>query len=739
MFPVGLLPAGGVTQYTIGKSVRFRKSASAYAARTFVAPTANATWSLSLWIKRGLLTTAAYQSIFGRVAASGIIYFDPTDHLVFWEGAGAVATSTAVFRDPGSHYHLFVRSNGTNIVGYINGVQVISYASTILGLNTANIHYLGVNNGAAEWIDGLYAETYFVDGQALTPSSFGATDANTGAWIPIRYTGTYGNNGFYLDYNDSSSAANLFLDRSGGSHNWTPTNVSVTAGATMDSLADTPTNSWTTLNPLQMSAGAPIDANLTYNNTLYCACSTTAFAAGKWVIEGTLTSFTSANIGVIQANPTLTTTNYLGRSDVTNKNCSYSSLGNGKWLNGVNTAYGASYTTADVIRVELNMDAGPPVIEFFKNGTTQGQITLTTGFAYQFAASSDGGSAIWSMNFGQRAFIGTPTTGFLAPNSFNAATPTIKRGDNYMGVNLRTGTGAAFNVTSSRFQPDFVWIKSRSAATDYADYDSTRGVTNDIATNTTAAQTVQVQGVTAFGATGYTGGTLAKINTAAATYVDWLWRKGATPGFDIVNYAGTGVNRTVAHSLGVAPSLVIVKDYSGAGNNWAVWHAGIANTEFLLVNTPAAKATGTTYWNSTTPTSSVFSVGTSTDTNQNARNYIAYLFASVAGFSQFGSYTGNGVIDGPFIYCGFRPRYIFIKNISGATSWEVFDSSRNPFNVNNSDLTLQTANAETTATSNDFVANGFKIRDTAPNWNASGLFYIYAAFAENPFKYSNAR
>jgi hypothetical protein len=296
-------------------------------------------------------------------------------------------------------------------------------------------------------------------------------------------------------------------------------------------------------------------------------------------------------------------------------------------------------------------------------------------------------------------------------------------------------------------QPDFVWIKGRSGATDHALYDAVRGITKDLVSNSTAAETTQATGLTAFNTNGFTVGALAKLNTNAATYVGWQWKKGATQGFDIVTYTGDGTSpRSISHSLGVSPSMVIVKSRSAIAS-WIVKHKNLSSNNNLFLEATNAQSTPSNGYIQDLSSSSVFSVinggGGVANVNANGTTYVAYLFAEVAGFSKFGSYTGNGSTDGPFIFTGFRPKFVLIKNSSNATGydWYMYDSSRNTFNIVNRELRSNLSNAEGTNLANgcDFLSNGFKIRDTSIAWNGSGNTIIYAAFAENPFKYSLAR
>ena len=343
-------------------------------------------------------------------------------------------------------------------------------------------------------------------------------------------------------------------------------------------------------------------------------------------------------------------------------------------------------------------------------------------------------------------------------------TPTIPDGRLFMNATTYTGTGASLAVTNGAtgqsFQPDFVWVKGRSGATDNALYDSVRGVQNQLESNNTDAETAEATGLTAFGSNGFTVGALAQMNTSAATYVGWQWKAGGaavtntagsissqvsantTSGFSVVTYTGTGSAATIGHGLGVVPSMVIVKNRDAA-DAWQVYHAAnTANpeTDYLVLNTTAATADAADRWNDTLPTSTVFSIGNGVEVNTNTEKYVAYCWAPIAGYSAFGSYAGNASTDGPFVYTGFRPRFVLLKIFSGNTAnWVIIDSARNTFNVANLMLNPDASDAEFTTTMMDFLSNGFKLRSSATTLNGSGCNYIYMAFCENPFKYANAR
>jgi hypothetical protein len=334
---------------------------------------------------------------------------------------------------------------------------------------------------------------------------------------------------------------------------------------------------------------------------------------------------------------------------------------------------------------------------------------------------------------------------------------TINKGSSYYNGKLYTGTGASLANTGIGFKPDFVWIKARSTTGSHAVYDINRGVQNQIVLETNTAATTQTQGLTSFDADGFTVGTLGTVNTASTTYNSFNWlaanttasntsgsitstvSANQTSGFSVVTYTGNGTaGATIGHGLGAIPQLIIVKRRNGA-TNWAVYSkAAGGGTVFLSIQTTAAPAADSTYWNDTDPSSTVFTVGTVANTNGNTNTYVAYCFANVKGFSRFGSYTGNGgTQNAPFIYTGFKPAWILVKRYDTTGSWYVFDNNSSPFNVATQYLITETTAAEATGTSTtqqmDFLSNGFKLRSSGNGANASAGTYIYMAFAENPF------
>ena len=767
--PTGFFGARGDSDtYRIERSLRFNSADSAYLNRTFSGTPL--TYTFSCWVKRSKFSTS--QMIVG-CRAGGVrvnqLSFNASDNLVFASQATGNITTTSVYRDPSAWYHIVVAVNpsGTAIL-YVNGVQVGS-ASTDSSpslFNSSITNTIGrYGDSASDHLDGYLAEIFFIDGQKLTPSSFGETDAITGRWKAKAYSGTYGTNGFYINFSDNSgtTATTLGKDSSGNGNNWTPNNFSVTAGAGNDSLVDSPTNygadtglggevrgGYATNNPIDNSGGATLsNGNLDASiSGLKSTRSSIAMTSGKWYCEVLVNSAGNPSIGIL--NSTASLSSWIGSSS--GNTWGYYNDGT-KNTGGTATSFGSTYTTNDIIGVAY--DAGAKKIWFARNGTWQasGNPAAGTNEAYSsitgseiFFGGSNGGSATscsLSFNFGQRPFAYTAPSGFKALCTQNLPQPTIQKPSKYMDALAYTGTGAANSISSLGFSPDLVWIKNRGTTTSHAIYDTTRGAQSQLSSDTTGDQVTSSSGLTSFDSNGFTIGTSTLVNTSGTQYVAWGWDESSQSGLDVVSYTGNGSNRTISHNLGVAPKMIIVKarTTAGADQGWPVWHASISNTTYLTLSTTSGTATGTDYWNSTSPTSSVFSLGTNASVNANNDTYIAYCFAEIEGYSKFGSYTGNASTDGPFVWCGFRPKWILVRNATDSgVSWSIQDSARDSYNVAVSRLQPDSSNAEgTSVNAIDFLSNGFKVRATNVFLNGSGSSIVFAAFAELPFKYARAR
>jgi hypothetical protein len=420
----------------------------------------------------------------------------------------------------------------------------------------------------------------------------------------------------------------------------------------------------------------------------------------------------------------------------------------------------SSAATNDILGVAVDFDSGS--MSVYKNNTLSSTVSFTSSLGWYPAFSDQHGdqTTTLAINFGQRPFSYTPPTGFVRLNTFNLPDSTIKKGSTVMDATLYTGNGSTQTITNaSGFKPDLVWIKSRSAATDNKLTDSVRGATIALVSNTTAAETTDLTGMTAFNANGFTLGASTTYNNTGATYVGWQWQAGqgtntsntsgsitstvsvnATAGFSVVTYTGTGANATVGHGLGVAPKFIAVKCRNDGTIGWVNYHASLGNTKFLNFNNTNAAGTGSTVWNNTSPTSTTIALGTDGAVNGSTKTYVAYCWAEIEGFSKFGSYVGNGSADGTFIYTGFLPKFILIKCTDTAgTAWVLYDTARDTYNQMTNILLPNSSSAELSGFSLDVLSNGFKHRQGGGDPNATGRNYIYACFASNPFKNSNAR
>ena len=786
-----LAGASGQAGYFLNRSVRTRSSASAYFNRTPSVAGNQQRFTLSGWVKLGTISTemmfldagtgnaSDFRLMILSGGALGVISFNGTVYTTRIE-------TTAVFRDPSSWYHIVFAIDTTQatasnrVLIYVNGVLQTALSQTTYMsqnfntfINSVTSHTLGRYSWAnSSYLDGYQTEINFIDGQQLTPTSFGEYNILTGVWQPKKYIGTYGTNGFYLNFNDNSAAtaAAIGKDSSGNGNNWTPNNISVTAGVTYDSMTDVPTLTSATqanypvLNPLTSLSGrtslsaanlqtlgtSAIESGLDYG--------TIGVTSGKWYWENTVVAVSGSypNFGAVRVLYNPSNGKFVG--DNLTGGTGIFANGNIYKENSLLTTV-ATYTTGNIIGIALDLDN--LTCAFYKNNTLLYTTTgLTAGTYWAGLASYNSSSS--AINFGQRPFSYTPPAGFIALNTYNLPTPTIANGGKYMAATLYTGTnGVAGSVTGVNFQPDFVWGKRRGTGS-HGLFDSVRGVQKWLASDLTNAESTSSAFLTSFNSDGFSYGTSSLLSEG--NIVAWQWKASnaaavtntsgtissqvsANPsaGFSVVTYTGTGANATVGHGLGIAPKMLIVKHRSGGGlstQDWDVYHSNLTSAAYrLFLNTTAAQASAPQAWNSTAPTSTVFSIGTGTDVNGSGAAYVAYCFSEIAGYSKFGSYTGNGSADGTFVYTGFRPRFIMIKCTSASgTDWFIEDTSRNPYNVSGKTLQANTLAAESNnAPTMDILSNGFKLRSTYSSYNTNGGTYIYAAFCESPFNYSLAR
>jgi hypothetical protein len=788
-----LLATAAAGGYSISRSLRFNSADSAYLSRTPASAGNRRTWTYAFWAKitDANFTSNATISILGANSSSQdfITLYNRQLRVSFNTASSGDTFTNAQLRDPAAWYHIVVAVDTTQATDtnrlkvYLNGVaQTFSYYGAPplnyqTNINNATAQYLGYTPYYNTYFNGYLADIHFIDGQALDPTSFGEFDDN-GIWQPIAYSGSYGTNGFHLDFADNSSAAALGTDTSGNGNTCTVNNLSVTAGAGNDSLVDVPTNgsevdtgaggqvrgNYATLNPLDRHtsitlANGNLDAQTTDANWRSVR-GNIGMSSGKWYWEITLGSATYNVHGIGLASAALDA--YPGSSAG-----SYGWIYNGTLSGGSSTGTGAAYGT--VIAFAFNADTGR--LDLYNDGTLlSGYFSgLPAGTYFPMFGVYGPSIGLAQVNFGQRPFAYTAPSGFKALCTANLPAPVVTKPSTVMDVALYTGTGSSQSITGLGFSPDLVWIKNRTdSGSSHALFDAVRGTDKRLRSNGTDAElSPAIYGsLTAFNSNGFTVApgsdpTDPAIETCKSSkaYVGWCWDAGSSTvtntqgsissqvranpsaGFSIVTYTGNGTSsQTVGHGLGAKPGLIIVKVRSISGYNWGVYHSSLTGTQpFIKLNSTDAVTQAFPSFQPALNTSAVFGIGNEGTTNDPGATYVAYCFAPVAGYSSMGSYVANGTSDNAFCYTGFRPRFLLLKASSTTGSWLMVDSARASYNLVTSYLLANASDAEGTADSVDFLSNGFKVRTSVGGIGVNGNTVIWAAFAESPFQYARAR
>jgi hypothetical protein len=709
-------------------------------------------------------------------------------------------TPSDTFRDPSAWAHIVWKQGSNATTLYVNGSQIATASvSGNTAVNNNTLQCIGTSSFGgsptnSEHLDGYFAETIMIDGTALDADSFGET--KNGVWIPKDASGlTFGTNGFHLKYESSSDLGN---DSSGNNNDWTAVNLAThdqmldTPTFNSDSnggnfITYNPLNkgSYTVLSEGNLKADSNTGADATYPSGTF------GVNSGKWYVEHLIVTL-NGNF------PQTTLVDFGGSSYNTNQGIFYAMRyhpANGCEKNSgdniadfgtitiVNTGV-ATFTTGDIVSWYIDMDNKKAWIA--KNGTipnsgdpangtnpqfswTENPINSVTVGSVQYQTSDTilnaGQDGTFAGNktaqgnsddTGYGNFYYAPPTGFLALCSGNQpvadAVDPAQTDDNYpqklFTALAYSGNGGGSFTTG--FQPDWVWVKARNTSQGHGLWDSTRGVTKVLNSNLTNAEATS-SGLTAFNTDGYTMGNF--YNQSGNTYASWSWRaNGGTTSsnsngsitstvqvdpsgcFSIVKYTGQSASRTVGHGLSTAPDFIIVKSI-GAARNWAVYYGDTGKA--LQLNNTNAPDTGS-YWNSTAPTSSVFSVADVSETGK-SEDYIAYCFADTEGYIKSGLYVGNGSTDNAFVYTGFRPAFVMIKGIAAGAGWNLHDIATSPHNLASTALQANSGNAELSNYNIDILSNGIKIRDSDGDLGTNGNTYVYLAIAKNPFKYATAR
>jgi len=806
----------------IERSLRFNRADNAKLSRANSTNGDRQKWTFSFWIKYAEnASTSNSTRILARTGTGSnretIHIYDGTLNYQLRIGNSVKAlmrtdlTNGRIFTDQSAWSHIVViidTANSTTadrVIFYKDGVRLAQTVTTNMVqnsntyINSTSTNYIG--NDAAGVDSNMYlAECHFLDGYAYDPSYFGYTESQTGIWQPKKYEGAYGSQGWYLKFDDNSdtTAATLGKDSSGNGNNWTPSGFAVS-----DSMLDTPTNNFSTYDPLAESGGSYSEGNLKVVSTADPASSTIGFTSGKFYFEVYVDATNNMYVGVIPIDFGLNP----GRGGGWNHGAiAYKANGDQYSLkvgqSSVSASYGASYTAGDIIGCAVDIDND--TITFYKNGVSQGNTTNGVSYMSPTGAKDqtygsiiycNGGNNIMRANFGQDStFQGTVSAGgnkdasglgdfkYAVPSGYNALcsknlppnVPSIIRPQKHFDTVLYTGNGSSNGdvqrISSLQFDPDFVWIKSRSASTTHHQvFDVIRSVGGDkaLATNLTNAEysfsdfDFLNNGFNA----PYSSSASYSCNTNSATYVAWCWKAGGTAvtnndgtitsqvsvneeaGFSIISYTGNNTNNaTVGHGLGKTPALLITKNRDNTiSPAWHTSHVSLqTNYDVALDGTDAAWNPSTNGWHELT-NSSVFTLkkGSSdgNNTNRNGDNYIAYCWTEIPGYSKFGSYTGNGNANGVYVHLGFRPAWIMTKRTDGGSqNWLIHDIKRDPHNVANKklapNLNSQENNSSTIGNSTndiiDILSDGFKMRSGNNHTNINGGTFIFIAFAEQP-------
>ena len=771
------------TGYEIDQSIRFNDDDSAYLSRTPGSAGNRRTWTFSCWVKRANIT-GANCPIFTAGGDEWLMFLSGNTLGFNQDGSNNYRiVTTQLFRDPGAWFHLVLRVDTTNATAgdrfrlYINGSEVTDFGTDTnpplnydTAMNNTVEHNIGKLIGSSAFFDGYLAEINHIDGSSLAPGSFGETNGDTGQWVPKAYSGSYGTNGFYIDGRDSSDLGD---DESGNGNDYASNNL-----AAADQVTDSPTNNHCTLNSIKQDQTGLSNGNLQFTtsstSTHKMASATIAQSSGKWYCEVTCnaTLGSNARIGIIPDD----NDNYTGSDGHVGDDAnSFAYVDNGqKESNNSQSSYGASYANGDVIAMALNLDDNE--ITFYKDGSSQGAISITANTEYRFAASQyNAGGMLF--NFGQAAFAATPPTGFKALTKENLPDPTIADPDDHFSTVLYTGNGATGqSITGVGFQPDFTWTKIRSPnAYSHQLFDAVRGAGKNLQSNATTAEGDLTSEFISFDSDGFTIDDVNQnVNENSSTYASWNWkadsawsesatgnilassgRRNTTAGFSICSWTHqTSGNYAIKHGLSTTPEFFMTKNREST-TNWDCWHKDLADTaKRILINTTGAEITA--YWVNASDsadgsgaytdiqsgespvTASLF--GFQHDNFSATDDIIGYFFHSVEGFSKIDSYTGNGNADGPFVYTGFKPQWILFRVTSTTDAWQIYDIKRYTTNPFGRTIAPNDSAVEGSFSARlDILSNGFKVRTTNTALNGSGENYIFMAFAESPFKTATAR
>ena len=814
----------------IERSLRFDANSNTRLVRTIGSTSNRRTYTYSWWLKRSYESAEQYVLYNGH--SSSTPYFDArfeanSNEFQFIDYTGSHAMQLITnrkFRDCTSWMHFVIAVDTTQGTAsnraklYINGVQETSFSTeTYPSQNhdtAANvsgyIQVWGTNKeGTSNDLEGYLAEAHFVDGQQLTPSSFGFTDPVTNIWMPKRYEGTHGTNGFHLDFSDNSSASALGIDKSINGNDFTVNNF-----GTHDAIKDSPLNNqfctWNTISTKNLPELR--EGNLKNYGTNNTGCNgTIGVTSGKWYWEmyvltdvsttgyiGAVgvTKYQTENDGDVEPRMAYTTGRSYYRGMTSGGIYAYKNF-NSSTNYEINS--GGTFWGGKIIGFRLDMDNG--TLKYYTNNTlVHTDTTIPTDGTRLFAGQFNTNSGVSRhnstvINFGQdSSFAGNKTaqgntdengigdfyyevpSGFRALCTKNLPKPDtiITRPQRFFETLLYTGTGSSNSVTGLEFSPDLIWVKRRNASGNHHLWvDTIRGGSKSLMSNNTDAENSNANRDMTFLANGIRWNSdTGNANASGGTYVAWCWKGGGDSntfnidgtgygtasaagldggtidptgasintetGFSIIAYTGNGTaGATVAHGLGKKPEWIIIKRRD-ASDNWMVYHheidASSPEDYYFELNATGQRVNSTIMLNDTAPTSTLITLGSDNSVNGNTATYIMYSWTGIPGYSKFGSYEGNGNTNGPYAHCGFSPRWFITRRVEGGSNAYIWDTAREPANLNNSPLQANDPGAEPANYDNyfDILSNGIKSRSSNAGTNSNDDRHVFMAFAEQP-------
>lgn len=798
---------GGLSLYNIPYSLRLRAAANATMERQFGSGGNDLLWTLNFNVKRGLVDAANRTIIgWGTSGDYGGIRFNSSFQLEVYRFNGSFQyqlITNALYRDPSGHMNVNLRYDSGNattasrIILEVNGTAITSFATAsypslnVTSRNLVNAAYFTIgatsNTGGPVYFDGLVSDVRLVSGQSLPAiGNFLEISPTTGQPVPKRYAGTYGTQGGYWPFKNATSAAALGYDYQTEArsitNDLTPSNISVSAGTSLDQSSDTPTNNLATLSPINNSGTNVSNANLTWGHG----------AAAYYRIGATqaITIPTYFEVEVPYVGGGGHSTYFgVGAREAAGDYSSYFGSQSDSWSTGYSGGSGflcyltnngtqtnptgnPSFTTTTRIKCAVNPVTGKiwwgvAGSSWYNSGDpAAGTNAIFSGLPSTLYAFFDAYNLTGiNVIFDPIRFMDTPPTGFKSLSTANLSTPSIPNPRSRFNVVTWTGDGSVSrDITGVGFKPGLVWAKQRSAARDNWLVDAARGTPLGLVSNSTAVESSDATAINSLLSDGFRLGNGSSswigVNGNTQTFAAFCFKLSDTPvsntqgsitssviadqtaGMSLYTYTGNASSgATVGHGLGVAPELNIIKSRSVA-TSWYIWHKNLTGPTYQMNFDTAAETTvpGITGLNNKAPTSSVIELpGTGYGTNNNAATYVGLAFASIPGFSKVGVFLGNGSTDGNFVYTGFKPRWIMARARNAAGSWSIYDRVRSGTPLLDAIVWADLTQAESNPNGNAYEVSqfGFKPR-TSAGMNTNGVAYLYIAIADAPGKYANA-